>query len=98
MSAQGTYRFYYFQRQTILLVNGEPLGRERVNLVFVFFISLTKGNGPLCLYFYRRISCVAVLCVHVILTILYDMILSSVRGRTENKLTDTNLLGHLKVI
>ena len=31
MSAQGTYRFYSVQRQTILLVNGEPLGRERVN-------------------------------------------------------------------
>ena len=29
MSAQGTYRFYSVQRQTILLVNGEPLGRER---------------------------------------------------------------------
>ena len=27
MSAQGTYRFYSVQRQTILLVNGEPLGR-----------------------------------------------------------------------
>ena len=33
MSAQGTYRFYSVQRQTILLVNGEPLGRERVNNV-----------------------------------------------------------------
>ena len=33
MSAQGTYRFYSVQRQTILLVNGEPLGRERVNSV-----------------------------------------------------------------
>ena len=31
MSAQGTYRFYSVQRQTILIVNGEPLGRERVN-------------------------------------------------------------------
>ena len=31
MSAQGTYRFYFVSRQTILLVNGEPLGRERVN-------------------------------------------------------------------
>ena len=30
MSAQGTYRFYSVQRQTILLVNGEPLGQERV--------------------------------------------------------------------
>ena len=30
MSAQGTYRFYSVERQTILLVNGEPLGRERV--------------------------------------------------------------------
>ena len=30
MSAQGTYRFYFVSRQTILLVNGEPLGRERV--------------------------------------------------------------------
>ena len=30
MSAQGTYRFYSVQRQTILLVNGEPIGRERV--------------------------------------------------------------------
>ena len=30
MSAQGTYRFYSVYRQTILLVNGEPLGRERV--------------------------------------------------------------------
>ena len=30
MSAWGTYRFYSVQRQTILLVNGEPLGRERV--------------------------------------------------------------------
>ena len=33
MSAQGTYRFYSVSRQTILLVNGEPLGRERVNNV-----------------------------------------------------------------
>ena len=33
MSAQGTYRFYSVKRQTILLVNGEPLGRERVNNV-----------------------------------------------------------------
>ena len=33
MSAQGTYRFYSVSRQTILLVNGEPLGRERVNIV-----------------------------------------------------------------
>ena len=33
MSAQGTYRFYSVQRQTILFVNGEPLGRERVNNV-----------------------------------------------------------------
>jgi len=32
MSAQGTYRFYSVQRQTILLVNGEPLGRERVKI------------------------------------------------------------------
>ena len=31
MSAQGTHRFYSVQRQTILLVNGEPLGRETVN-------------------------------------------------------------------
>ena len=31
MSAQGTYRFYSVWRQTILLVNGEPIGRERVN-------------------------------------------------------------------
>ena len=30
MSAQGTYRFYSVQRQTILLVNGERLRRERV--------------------------------------------------------------------
>ena len=30
MSAQGTYRFYSVQRQTILLINGEPLGRGRV--------------------------------------------------------------------
>ena len=34
MSAQGTYRFYSVQRQTILLVNGEPLGRERVKLKY----------------------------------------------------------------
>ena len=33
MSAQGTYRFYSVERQTILLVNGEPLYRERVNSV-----------------------------------------------------------------
>ena len=32
MSAQGTYRFYSVKRQTILLVNGEPLGRERVKV------------------------------------------------------------------
>ena len=31
MSAQGTYRFYSVERQTILLVNGEPLLRERVH-------------------------------------------------------------------
>ena len=31
MSAQGTCRFYSVQRQTILLVKGEPPGRERVN-------------------------------------------------------------------
>ena len=31
MSAQGTYRFYSVWRQTILLINGEALGRERVN-------------------------------------------------------------------
>ena len=30
MSAQGAYRFHPVQRQTILLVNGEPLGQERV--------------------------------------------------------------------
>ena len=30
MSAQGTYRFYSVWRQTILLVKGVPLGRERV--------------------------------------------------------------------
>ena len=30
MSAQGTYRFYSVKRQTILLVNEELLGRERV--------------------------------------------------------------------
>ena len=30
MSAQDTYRFYSVYRQTILLVNGEPLGREKV--------------------------------------------------------------------
>ena len=33
MSAQGTYRFYSVSRQKILLVNGEPPGRERVNNV-----------------------------------------------------------------
>ena len=33
MSALGTYRFYSVKRQTILLVNGEPFGRERVNNV-----------------------------------------------------------------
>ena len=33
MSAQGTYRFYPGWRQTVLVVNGEPLGRERVNNV-----------------------------------------------------------------
>ena len=33
MSAQGTYRFYSVQRQTILLVKGEPLGRKRVKHV-----------------------------------------------------------------
>ena len=32
MSAQLTYRFYSVSRQTILLVNGEPLGRERVKV------------------------------------------------------------------
>ena len=30
MSAQGTYGFYSVELQTILLVNGEPLGREKV--------------------------------------------------------------------
>ena len=35
MSAQGTYRFYSVQRQTILLVNGEPLGREGVNIIII---------------------------------------------------------------
>ena len=35
MSAQGTYRFY--SRQTILLVNGEPLGRERVSINILFY-------------------------------------------------------------
>ena len=33
MSAQGTYRFYSVKRQMILLLKGEPLGRERVNNV-----------------------------------------------------------------
>ena len=33
MSAQGTYRFYSVLRQTIVLVTGEPLGQERVNLL-----------------------------------------------------------------
>ena len=33
MSAQGSYRFYSVYRQTILLVTGEPLGRERVKNV-----------------------------------------------------------------
>ena len=38
MSAQGTYRFYSVLRQTILLVNGEPLGRERAkNISFYFY-------------------------------------------------------------
>mgnify|MGYP006896102040 CR=1 FL=1 len=37
MSAQGTYRFYSVWRQTILIVNGEPLGRERVNAFTVSF-------------------------------------------------------------
>ena len=50
MSAQGTYRFYSVQRQTILLVNGEPLGRERLkekrnfirfnHRVFLFYFGL----------------------------------------------------------
>ena len=30
MSAQGTFRFYSVERHTILLVNAELLGRERV--------------------------------------------------------------------
>ena len=29
----GTYRFYSVKRQTILLVNGEPFGQERVNII-----------------------------------------------------------------
>jgi len=33
MSAQGSYRFYSVSLQTILLVNVEPLERERVNNV-----------------------------------------------------------------
>ena len=33
MSAQGTYKFHSVQRQTILLVNGEPLARERVKFI-----------------------------------------------------------------
>ena len=31
VGALMTHRFYSVQRQTILLVNGEPLGSERVN-------------------------------------------------------------------
>ena len=46
MSAQGTYRFYSVQRQTILLVNGEPLGQERVKQgsfgSFPFFAAMNK--------------------------------------------------------
>ena len=36
MSAQGTYRFYSVSRQTILLVNGEPLGQERVKYLSTY--------------------------------------------------------------
>jgi len=45
MSAQGTYRFYSVKRQTILLVNREPLGRERVNEIFIDYT--THGNNAI---------------------------------------------------
>ena len=42
MSARGTYRFHSVQRQTILLVNGESLGRLLVVVVIFFYFS--KGS------------------------------------------------------
>ena len=51
MSAQGTDRFYSVKRQTILLVNREPLGRERVNNV--------KDYVPIkCQMSYDNINCI----------------------------------------
>ena len=52
MSAQGTYRFYSVERQTILLVNGEPLGSERVNLAcfaraFFIFVQFHSPSRPI---------------------------------------------------
>ena len=48
MSAQGTYRFYYVKCQTILLVNREPFGRERVNNVKNFVpINNVKKYNPI---------------------------------------------------
>ena len=45
MRAQGTYRFYSVERQTILLVNGEPLGQERVNALR-YALSPTSLSRP----------------------------------------------------
>ena len=47
MSAQGTYRFYSVERQTILLVNGEPLGRERVKEGEIHGSSICNNSGKL---------------------------------------------------
>ena len=48
MSAQGTYRFYSVSRGTILIVNGKPLGRERVNNVKNYVpINNVKTYGPI---------------------------------------------------
>ena len=56
MSAQGNYRFYSVLRQTILLVHGEPLGRERVKTyVANFLVTSIHYKNQLVLYFILHI-------------------------------------------
>ena len=50
MSAQGTYRFYFVSRQTILLVNEEPLGRERAKWSFNLLEKIQKSKRIMGVY------------------------------------------------
>jgi len=54
MSAQGTYRFYSVSHQTSLLVNGEPLGRERVKK---HFNTKSEKLGMIAVYHWIKHDC-----------------------------------------